>query len=109
MSESRRSSSHPRRFRQRLRRAADLLLPGDRLSDFAAWAVLIMLAALLLLFVVREICDSVLTGCPGYDGVTHKREEEALCAEPYRGREVPSGGLNRERGARMDRITGRST
>jgi hypothetical protein len=51
----------------------------------------------------------VLTGCPGYDGVTHKREEEALCAEPYRGREVPSGGLNRERGARMDRITGRST
>lgn len=66
-------------------------------------------APAIVLFAVREIRDGALTGCPGYDGVTHKREEEALCAEPYRGREVPSGGLNRERGARMDRITGRST
>ncbi|MFG5119567.1 hypothetical protein [Methylorubrum sp. POS3] len=82
MSESRRSSSHPRRFSQRLRRTADLLLPGERLSDLAAWAVLMLLAALLLLFVVREIRDSAFTGCPGYDGVTHKREAEALCAEP---------------------------
>jgi hypothetical protein len=82
MSESRRSSSHPRRSRQRLRRAADLLLPGDRLSDLAAWAVVMLLAALLLMFVVREIRDGVLTGCPGYDGVTYKREAEALCAEP---------------------------
>jgi hypothetical protein len=82
MSESRRSSSHPHRSRQRLRRAADLLLPGERLSDLAAWAVLMLLAALLLLFVVREIRDGALTGCPGYDGVTHKREAEALCAEP---------------------------
>ncbi|MGN7127865.1 hypothetical protein [Methylorubrum thiocyanatum] len=82
MSESRRSSSHPRRFRQRLRRAADLLLPSDRLSDPVAWAVLMLLAALLLLFAVREIRDGALTGCPEYDGVTHKREAEALCAEP---------------------------
>ncbi|MGA4555247.1 hypothetical protein [Methylorubrum aminovorans] len=81
MSESRRSSSRPRRFRQRLHRAADLLLPSDRLSDLAVWAVLLLLAALLLMFVVREIRDGVLTGCPGYDGVTHKREAEALCAE----------------------------
>lgn len=82
MSESRRSSSHPRRFRQRLRRAADLLLPSDRLSDLVAWAVLMLLAALLLLFAVREIRDGALTGCPGYDGVTHKREAEAFCEEP---------------------------
>lgn len=82
MSESRRSSSHPRRSRWRLRRAADMLLPGERLSDLAVWAVLMLLAALLLMFVVREIRDGVLTGCPGYDGVTHKREAEALCAEP---------------------------
>ncbi|MFD6321127.1 hypothetical protein [Methylorubrum thiocyanatum] len=82
MSESRRSSSHPRRFRQRLRRAADLLLPSDRLSDLVAWAVLMLLAALLLLFAVREIRDGALTGCPEYDGVTHKREAEAFCEEP---------------------------
>ncbi len=82
MSKSRRSSSHSRRFWQRLRRTADLLLPGERLSDLAAWAVLMLLAALLLLFVVREIRDGALTGCPGYDGVTHRREAEALCAEP---------------------------
>lgn len=82
MSESRRSSSHPRRSRQRLRRAADLLLPSDRLSDLAVWAVVMLLAALLLMFVVHEIRDGALTGCPGYDGVTHKREAEALCAEP---------------------------
>ncbi|WP_342148094.1 hypothetical protein [Methylorubrum sp. SB2] len=44
--------------------------------------MLLLLAALLLLFAVREIRDGVLTGCPGYDGVTHKREAEALCAEP---------------------------
>jgi hypothetical protein len=82
MSESRRSSSHPRRSRQRLNRVADLLLPGQRLSDLTAWAVLMLLAALLLLFAVREIRNGALTGCPGYDGVTHKREAEALCAEP---------------------------
>ena len=82
MSESRRSSSPPRRSRQRLRRAANLLLPSERLSDLAVWAVLMLLAALLLMFVVREIRDGVLTGCPGYDGVTHKQEAEALCAEP---------------------------
>ncbi|OAH35122.1 hypothetical protein [Methylorubrum populi] len=82
MSESRRSSSRPRQFRQRVRRAAGLLLPSGRLSDLVAWAVLMLLAALLLMFVVREIRDGVLTGCPGYDGVTHKREAEALCAEP---------------------------
>ena len=41
-----------------------------------------LLAVLLLLFVVREIRDGVLTGCPGYDGVTHKRDAEALCAKP---------------------------
>ncbi|AMB47684.1 hypothetical protein [Methylobacterium sp. AMS5] len=82
MSESRRSSSHPSRFRQRLRRAADLLLPSERLSDLAAWAVLMLLAALLLLLAVREIRNGALTGCPGYDGVTHKREAEAFCEEP---------------------------
>ncbi len=70
MSESRRSSSHPRWSRQRLRRTADLLLSGERLSDLAAWAVLMLLAALLLMFVVREIRDGVLTSCPGYDGRT---------------------------------------
>jgi hypothetical protein len=82
MSECCRSFSRPRRFRQRLRRAADLLLPSKRLSDLAAWAVLMLLAALLLLFVVREIRNGALTGCPGYDGVTHGKEAEALCAEP---------------------------
>lgn len=82
MSESRRSSSHPRRSRQRLRRAANMLLPSERLSDLAAWAVLMLLATLLLLFAVREIRDGALTGCPGYDGVTHKREAEALCTQP---------------------------
>ena len=70
MSESRRSSSHPRWSRQRLRRAADMLLPGERLSDLAVWSLLILLAALLLLFVVREIRDGVLTSGPGYDGQT---------------------------------------
>ena len=78
MSESRRSSSRPRRSRQR--RAADLLMPSERLSDLAVWAGLTLLAALLLLFVVREIRDGALTGCPGYDGVMHRREAEALCA-----------------------------
>lgn len=82
MSESRRSSSRPGQFRQRVRRAAGLLLPSDRLSDLVAWAVLMLLAALLLLFAVREIRDGALTGCPGYDGVTHKREAEVFCEEP---------------------------
>lgn len=41
-----------------------------------------LLVGLLLLFVVREIRDGALTGCPGYDGVTHQREAEALCAQP---------------------------
>ncbi|MCJ2029098.1 hypothetical protein MKK50_06725 [Methylobacterium sp. J-043] len=59
-----------------------MLLPGERISDLAVWAVVMLLAALLLMFVVREIRDGVLTGCPGYDGVTHKREAEALCAKP---------------------------
>jgi len=47
-----------------------MLLPGERLSDLAVWSLLILLAALLLLFVVREIRDGVLTSCPGYDGQT---------------------------------------
>ncbi|WP_456016525.1 hypothetical protein [Methylorubrum populi] len=59
-----------------------MLLPSERLSDLAAWAVLMLLATLLLLFAVREIRDGALTGCPGYDGITHKREAEALCTEP---------------------------
>ena len=81
MSESHRSSSHPRRYRQRLRRAADLVMPGEGLSDLATYAVVLLLAGLLVLFVVGQIREGALTGCPGYDGLAHKQEAEALCAD----------------------------
>ncbi len=57
------------------------MLPDDTLSSLATWAVLMLLVGLLLLFVVREIRDGALTGCPAYDGVTHRQEAEALCAD----------------------------
>jgi hypothetical protein len=33
---------------------------------------MMLLVGLLLLFVVREIRYGALTGCPAYDGVTHR-------------------------------------
>jgi hypothetical protein len=80
MSENHRSSSRPRRYRRRLRLAADLLLPGEGLSDLATCAVVMLPAGLLVLFVVGQIRDGALAGCPGYDGLAHKQEAEALCA-----------------------------
>ncbi len=82
MPESRLSPSLLRQRWHRLSRLIDALLPGERPSELGTWAVLMLLVGLLLLFVVREIRDGALTGCPGYDGLTHKREAEALCAEP---------------------------
>ncbi|MGE8126670.1 hypothetical protein ACQKQD_06790 [Methylobacterium sp. NPDC080182] len=81
MSESYRSSSRPRRYRQRLRHAADRLLPVEGLSDLVTCAVAMLLAGLLVLFVVGQIRDGALTGCPAYDGLAHKQEAEALCAD----------------------------
>lgn len=82
MLESRRSPSRLRQRWHRLVRIIDGLLSGGTLADLGTWAVLMLLVGLLLLFVVREIWDGALTGCPGYDGVTYKRETEALCAKP---------------------------
>lgn len=82
MPESRRSPSRLRQRWHRLARTIDALLPRESLADLGTWAVLMLLVGLLLLFVVREIRDGALTGCPSYDGVTHKREAEALCAQP---------------------------
>lgn len=82
MPERHRSASPPRPRWHRLRSAAGRLLPGERLSDLAVRAALMLLIGLLFLFVVREIREGALTGCPGYDGIRHRREAEALCAEP---------------------------
>ena len=58
------------------------MLPDDSLSSLATWAVMMLLVGLLLLFVVREIRDGALTGCPAYDGVTHRQAAETLCTAP---------------------------
>lgn len=80
MPETSRSPSPVRRGWARLWRSIDAWLPGEDLASLATWAMLMLLVSLLLMFVVRELWDGALTGCPGYDGVTHRQAADALCA-----------------------------
>lgn len=82
MSENTRPSSRARSLYRRLSRTLDAFLPENDLSSLGAWAVLMLLSGLLMLFIVREIRNGALTSCPGYDGVAHRREAEVLCAMP---------------------------
>ena len=82
MPENTRPSSRARCFCRRLSSTLNAFLPENNLSSLGAWAVLMLLFGLLMLFIVREIRDGTLTSCPGYDGVTHRREAEVLCATP---------------------------
>ena len=77
--ETSRPNSLVRRNWARLWRSIDAWLPGEDLASLATWAMLMLLTSLLLMFVVREIRDGALTGCPAYDGVTHRQAADALC------------------------------
>ena len=74
-------ASPTRRPRLRPWRRIEPMLPDDGFSSLATWAVRMLLVGLPLLFVVREIRNGALTGCPAYDGVTHPQEAKALCAD----------------------------
>ena len=80
MPEASRPMSLVRRGWARLWWAINAWLPGEDLASLATWAMLMLLASLLLMFVVRELRDGALTGCPAYDGVTHRQAADALCA-----------------------------
>lgn len=77
-----RSPSRLRSLLIAVSRKIDAHLPNDSPSSLVVWAVFTLLAGLLALCIVRDIWDGALTGCPGYDGVTHQREAEALCVSP---------------------------
>ncbi|TXN72321.1 hypothetical protein [Methylobacterium sp. WL6] len=80
MPETSRPNSPVRHGWARLWRAIEAWLPGEDLASLATWAMLLLLASLLLMFIVREVRDVALTGCPGYDGVTHRQAADVLCA-----------------------------
>lgn len=82
MPESERDSECERLRAQWLDRVVAELPRGEFWSRLGTYTLLTMLACVLLLHVAREIWDGALTGCAGYDGVSHLREAEALCRDP---------------------------